>query len=71
MIDDDEEENREPAEGNDGGWRTVELPPPRGVTKAEDKLFVRREEAAASVEAVGRNFMVENCAQQRKYLMCW
>ena len=69
MIDDDEE-IKEPTEVPTG-WRTVELPPPRGVTKAEDKLFVRREEAAASVEAVGRNFMVENCAQQRKYLMCW
>ena len=67
MIDDGEE-NREPTE--DDGWRTVELLPTRGVTKADDKLFVRREEAAASVEAAGRNFMVENCAQQRK-LMCW
>ena len=39
------------------GWM-IELPP-RGVTKAVDKLFVldiRREEA--SVDAVGRNFMV-------------
>ena len=69
MIDD--EENREPAEEDD--LMTVELLPIRGVTKALDKLFVRREEAAASVEAAGRNFMVENCAncaQQRK-LMCW
>lgn len=40
------------------GWM-IELPP-RGVTKAVDKLLVfddiRREEA--SVDAVGRNFMV-------------
>ena len=65
----DDEENREPAEEDD--LMTVELLPIRGVTKALDKLFVRREEAAASVEAAGINFMVESCCAQERKLMCW
>jgi len=49
------EEEKKEAEDEDG-WM-IELPP-RGVTKAVEKLLldIRREDA--SVEAVGRNFMV-------------